>query len=207
MTLGGARAALLGSNLQQAVIEAHSDDNWCTSQSAIYSDARGSTGSRSMLTGSTSAVGQNLIGATYYCYETFLRFDTSVIPDSATVRSALLELSVDTDLSDTDFTLEARAHSFFVPADTSSWVAGADLGGKTLLASKSTAGLAAGQRFVLDSETAMAAAISKVGYTYMILCSSRHRAGTTPLGQEALQISSAGAAAALRPKLRVTWSD
>ena len=187
------------------VIRAETSDARIYSANATYSTARAGSGLTVDAVSDTTSglVGQQLSGGTYYCIEGFEAFDTSVIPDGATVLSALLSLTPSGDFSATDFTVEARLHDWGATVDTSDWVAGADLGTKTLLASISSADYNAGG-MDLASEAAFAANINKTGMTRILLCSSRHRGNNTPVGDEFLSFCMADhATAASRPTLTV----
>jgi hypothetical protein len=146
-------------------------------------------------------------GAYYRCYEAFLSFDTSVIPDDDTITAATLYLYAYADESDTDFVMEARAYDWGATLSADDWVPGADFSGKTLLASKTTAGGISTEAYTeLVSEAALTSAIDKTGNTRFVLCSSRMTNGNSPSGDEWVRIYESSAAAGLRPKLVVEHS-
>lgn len=159
-------------------------DGYITSASATYSAARSGTGTAANTTGTELIVANHLSGGTYTCAEGFIAFDTSSIDDSATVSAATLTVTLKTDLSTTDFTLEARTHSWGT-LTTADWVAGADLGSLTLLASRSSSTMTVvNTAYALTSEAAFIDAINKTGSTEIILNNSRHRNGDVPTGLE-----------------------
>lgn len=180
-------------------------DDTAWSSNAAYSTAR--SGSSLALIGPTTTdfyVGQN---TGYQCYEGFISFDTSSIPDSATITAVELSLYVANDVSSTDFTIRARAYDWGASVDTGDWIAGASLPGNTLLAELSTSGLSVAAYSVFTSEAGFLAAISKTGTTRIALSSSRHEAGNTPTTFEYVRIHSGDQTGAeRRPRLTVTYT-
>lgn len=140
----------------------------------------------------------------YYCWESFIDFDTSAIPDADDVTIAVLSLDGAEDTSATDFTVEARLYDWGGTLGSADAVAGADLGSHTLLASWDTSGYSASYND-FTSEAAFVSNISKTGTTSLILNSSRHRNGDTPTGGEFVGFWDQGAAGTTEdPKLVVT---
>lgn len=90
----------------ESTVYASTADGEIYGQNATYSTAR-STSAGCDAGGTTARVGQNLSGGTvYYVFRAYLDFDTSALPDDATVTSALLGICADSDLSSTDFNLQ-----------------------------------------------------------------------------------------------------
>lgn len=164
----------------------------CTS--ATYSNAREGTGTLSASTSATTGrVGQLLSGSNYICYELFGRFDliSAGIGVGDTITGASLICNIRADSSTTDFTLEARTRDWGTSLTTADYVAGSSLSGLTLLASIGTSGI--GNPFTMtNSGTALVdactTALAGDGWVKMIFCSDRHGAGTTPTGNEFLQL-------------------
>ena len=151
-------------------------------------------------------VGQDL-NVNYYAWESFLEFDTSAIPDDATITGATVSVWISTDNSATDFTIEVRSFDFGTSVTTADFRNRAQLGAATLLASRSTSGLTVGAYNDLTSDANLLTTISMTGTTRVVLCSSRQRAGTTAAGQEYVYISSPLASGTTQdPKLTVTYS-
>ena len=174
-------------------VSASTTEGRVTSTNATYSTARAGSG-QTLWTGSVLSVGQLFSAGSYTCEEYFVAFDTSVLGASANILSATLQLkgSFSSDQSDTDFTVEARSFDWSPTVTTGDWVAGADLGSHTLRAHFDTsAGWTTNYNVFTDD--ALVAGINKTGVTYLILCSSRHRAGNTPVGLERVLFHSAAA--------------
>ena len=167
----------------------------------------------------TTTVGYNLAAliagqygaGSYACYESFIAFDTSSIPDGATITQVELSLYLTDDKSDTDFTVQVRPKTWtgsgLTPAD---WVAGADIDALTLLATLNSSGIGATGAYKTFAENGsnFRAAINKTGNTELILTSSRHAAGNTPTGYEYLVFQDADNAGTDQdPKLVVTYTE
>lgn len=148
-----------------------------------YAVAR--TGSESLalqgLAATNSIVGQILSAGNYFVYEWLVAFDTSVIPDAASITSATLALDVFSDSSTQDYTIEAYLKDWGTAVDTGDWVAGENLSALTLAASLSTASISgtAYQAFT-ESGTNLRDGINNAGLTRLLLASSRTRTGDAP---------------------------
>lgn len=160
---------------------ADDDDGRVESSNAVYATAR--SGSSLGASSTSSQLGQADLGI-YIVYEWFLRFDTSALGASAVVSAVTLNLYGKTDASDTDFTINCRANSWGPAVTTADFVAGANLAAQTLYATFATSGMSTAAYNAFTSETAFAAGISLTSYTYMMFCSSRTEAGTTPPASE-----------------------
>ena len=164
-----------------------------------YATAR--TGNSLFASGHHS-VGQNL--SPYQCFESFLIFDTSGIPDADTVSAVVLSLDGNTDNSTTDFTAGAAASAYdggsVVTAD---WVSGASIPTPEL-ATWNSSGYSAG--YNAFTETAdFKTAINKTGNTSLILYSQEHRDNSAPTAQELVSFIFADAAGTTTdPKLDIT---
>lgn len=161
-----------------------------------YATARESWGANVSLNSAGTDTGAMTLGqqkaSTYYdIYEAFLSFDTSSIPDDATIDSVVLSLWSLTDNSSTDFVIQARTLDFGNTLTVGDHVAGTTFNGLTLLASRSTSGgFTTGGYRDLTSEVAFLSAINKTGKTRMVLCSDRFAAGTAPTQGETVVIDS-----------------
>jgi hypothetical protein len=117
------------------------------------------------------AIGQRFVTPQYRCEQGVVAFDTSTI--LGTVTGADLTLQASTNLSTTDFTIEARLHDWGATAEIADFVSGADLASKTLLATYDTVdGWTAAAIF---TDVAMAASVNQSGFTRLVLASDRHR--------------------------------
>lgn len=135
------------------------------------------------------------------CYEGFLDFDTSGVV--GLISSATLSLGLAGDVSEEDFTVQARTHDWGTTLTTADWVAGASLSTKTLLATLPTLGIGAeGYKNMTESGTALRNAINQAGVTRMLLCSDRQVAGTIGFLREYLRFHPYNHAT-LKPKLVV----
>ena len=121
-----------------------------------------------------------------YIYELLLTFDTGTpIPDTDTIESATLSLYGEDDWSDTHFTIEARAHTWSAGGlTTADWVAGADLSGKTLLATFDTTGFSLTAYNILTSVAAFLDNINKTGNTDIVVCSKNQTDNVEPISEE-----------------------
>lgn len=159
-------------------------DGRVMSSTNSYANAR--SGAPSDLSATSTAtevdVGQQFFSGTYYLYEAFFSFDTSVV--QGTIQSVTLSMYGQTDASNTDFTVEARLRDFGPTVGIDDWVPGADLDGLPLLASLTTVGFTTSAYMDFVSEAAFAANINQAGFTRMVLASSRLRAGSAPGSNE-----------------------
>lgn len=183
-------------------------DGQVTSNSAVYATARSGAGLGADTAGTTILIGQRL-DVTYQCCEGFFAFDTSTIPDAATIDSVTLSLFGQADNSVTDFTLQARASDWGTGLTTADWVAGASLGALTLLGSLSTVGFStAAYNDFTENGSNFRNAISKTGETRILVNGSTHEAGSTPTGYERVTVHSADASGTTNdPKLVVNYSE
>lgn len=152
------------------------------STDVTYATAR--AGSSLAALANAATVGQQ---TGYTVYQVFIKFDTSSIPDGDEITSATLELYLGTDGSATDFVVQARLHDWGASVTTADWVAGADLSGKTLLATLDSNGIGAtGALKAFTSDAAFKSNISKTGITYILLCSKEQVDDSAPTANEFL---------------------
>lgn len=174
-------------------------DGQISSNHTVYSTARAGA-NLALDNDATAATGQLLSGSTEFCYESFLSFDTSSV--AGTITAVTLSLYGTFDGSTQNFVAEARVHDWGATLETADFVAGADLGTKTLVASRDTASGWAAAYNAFTSEVAFISAINQAGATRLVICSSRHRAGNTPLSDEYVVFSASEAASTTQdPKL------
>lgn len=153
------------------------------SSHATYATARAG----SSLTVQDSSAWELIVGQStgYNIWESFLGFDTSSIPDTDEIISVSLELNLQTDVSTVDFIVQARLHDWGTAVTTADWVAGADLSGKTLLATLNTNGIGAtGAYKAFTSDAAFKSNINKTGVTRILLCSKEQTDNSAPTGNE-----------------------
>ncbi|MGR6923080.1 hypothetical protein ACU635_53250 [[Actinomadura] parvosata] len=163
------------------VFSSTADGSIESADGSAYSTARAGTGTLFVDTNPNNIdVGQT--HPVYLVYEGFISFDTSSIPDAATVSAVALALWLTADQSNIDFTLEARTYDWGSSLTAGDWVPGANLGSLTLLASLATSGIGAtGAYKTFASEVAFLAAPNiKTGIVHVMLSSSRTRLNTAP---------------------------
>lgn len=166
-------------------------DGGIDSESGVYATARAGN-QLGAATGLTSVdVGQSTAGA-YEVLEAFFYWDTSAIDDTDTIDSATLSLYGNFDNSTTDFVMEARAHTWSGSGlTTADWVAGADLSGKTLLATFNTSGFSTSAYNDFTSDAAFVSNISKTGNTELLVCSKEQTDNSAPTTAEWVRVSTA----------------
>lgn len=176
------------------------------STSTTYSTARSGTGYSVDTAGSSAQIGQLLDGADYYCYEAFFDFDTSSIPDTDNVSAVALALDGNFDNSTTDFTMQARTKDWGASLTSADWVAGASLGGLTLLATFATSGFSAfGYNTFTENGTNFQSAINKTGTTRIVVASDRLESNTAPTNAERVSVATADSTGTTQdPKLTIT---
>lgn len=179
--------------------------NLLSASSTSYSLARSGENLVASPTGSYT-IGQYLVPDDgenpdlWYVYESFMDFDTSAV--TGTISSVTLSLGLASDESVNDFTIEARLYNWGASLTTADWIAGASLGGNTLLATLSTSGIgsAGSYKAMTESGTNFRTNINTSGVTRIVLCSDRHRLGTTPPDHEFVNLDSYDSVS-LKPKL------
>ena len=189
-----------------ATIYADSVGGRVYSTDAVYLTARAGGGGvvADPLLGSC---GQILFGGDYYCIEGFLKFDTSAIPDNATITSAVLSLYGSADESAQDFTLTAAICDWGDTLEAADYVAGASLSALPTVATFASAGWStAGYNDFTD--VALPGNINRTGETRLILYSSREAAADVPDAdfERVDWFLSAELGTATDPKLSVTYT-
>ena len=170
---------------------------------ATYATARSTAGASSV----DGLVGQVFVGATYYCDELFLEFDTSAIPDGAVITSAVLSLYGKTNEAGTAFNVIAAIRDYGTTLETGDYVAGASLSGLTTVASFASSGFTT-SGYNDFADVALPANVDKTGVTRLILYSDRQAAGTAPSGFERLEFFLSNEAGTFRdPQLVVVYTD
>jgi hypothetical protein len=184
------------------------------SRSAAYSSAR--AGSNPSFVSIDEHDRLNIVNALYnldfVVREGFVEFDTSAIPTSAVIDSAVLTLTSyrDEGAAALDQIVEVRISDFGATFDTTDFVPGANLSALTLIASRavepSTRPLGTAEPF---DDVALAANIVKGGITRIIVHDQKTRIGTEPSPGTAQSdcafCSPAHGTAAFRPKLTITY--
>ena len=154
-------------------------------------------------------VGQYLAGGKFYNYRGLLRFNSSLLPNKATINQVNMKLTCSADSSTTDFTLEIAKYDWSsIYINTSTDRATAWLG---LLAAtkdvdwRSTSGLSINTTYT--SPNMDTAWLNRSGHTYYALRSDRDVAGTEPSGNEQIRFYAGNdATAAYRPTLVIDYT-
>lgn len=172
-----------------------------------YTKARAGTGSPGVSYGTgnaTTYVGQSKSGAIYTCYETLLDFDTSSL-SGKTITSATLSI-YPTTLANAggSWTNEARLYDYGTSLSNADYVAGANIGSYTSLATLTSAASTTGA-YRAFTDVALPANINKTGKTRIGIFSSEQRLNSAPTGQEYVGFD--GDSGTNPPKLVVVTSD
>ena len=193
-------------NCPAVVYTANGDDGYANAGSYTYTTAADMTSP--LLYPSTTALyfGQRLFSSTYYCQQTFLRFDTNY-PGQA-CDAAALSLWLTADYSDTDFTANVRIRSWGPTLDSGDVVPDHSLSALTLVASKSTTPTWSSSAYTdfTSEDPAFKNNVNMSGYTELILDSSRHEGnpGTAPTSLPEYMILFAADYGSQGPKLTLT---
>lgn len=178
-------------------------DGYVRSSDTTYSTARSGSNLATNTAATDFTSGQLLSGATYFLYEPLVQWDTSAIGTDI-VSAAALSLWAVSNVSDTEFTSNVRLYDWGVAITTADWIAGASLGGQTLLATFASAGVSTGA-YNTFTEVALAANINTSGATRIVIGSSEMEAGNAPAAGQHINWSTADTAGTTQdPKLVVT---
>lgn len=178
-------------------------DGFVSSNRNAYATAR--TGG-TLATADNHIVGQEkAVGPIFWCWESFLLFDTSGIPDADNVTAVTASLDGNANSSTTDFNAKIAASSYNGGVVVSTdWVDGSTLSALTVLASWASSGYSADYNDFTETAD-FKTAINKTGSTALIVFSDRHAAGTEPTDAEYVTFNDADAAGTTTdPKLVIT---
>jgi len=176
-----------------------------------YSDAYDAATGTVSSSASTFSIGQQAVGAfpsaTYTVWRGFLFFDTSIIPSTANVTSAVLSLYVSANYSTTDFNVTIQSGMPTYPHDPLqssdfyySWY-GSSTGG-----SRNTAEISGTGYWNITLTSTGLSWISFSTTTKLCLRSGRDISSTTPTGDEYVTFSTSEAGSTQTPKLIVTYT-
>lgn len=184
-------------------------DGSISSGSTSYSTARAGGSLFAFSGGPDIIIGQRAL-SDYLCFEGFVSFDTSAIPDSDVVSAVSLELALNSDRTTTDFILQVRDYDWGASLTASDWVAGASLTGLTLVASLETSSIGAEDEYkAFASETAFLSVTNlKTGTVHLLINSSRHAEGNAPFEDEFLEFHDVEeSGTTFDPKLTITHAS
>lgn len=158
-------------------------DGYISSNNASYATANSGSGLSADTAGTIATAGQNVSG-NYFIWQSFFSFDTSAIPDAATISAASLDLYGQADSSTTDFALRWRIYDWSSGGlTTADWRTAAQLGGLTALGEYNTSG-----GWTTSGYNAMPATsptnITKTGTTYVIVYSAEDQSSSAPTNPE-----------------------
>ena len=152
-------------------------------------------------------IGQRKVSTKYYIYRSYLYFDTSSLPDGATITSANLSLYGSVDTSTTDFDISVQhgmptyPHDPLVVGDyDKTFYDGNGIGGSLSTASY----VITGYNNISLNATGLSW-ISVTGTTKLCIRSSRDISATAPTGDEYVTVYSYEKGAGYRPTLYVTY--
>lgn len=184
-------------------------DNALGCSNSTWATARAGTGAYADSSSATShEIGASYYAPTYYVNEYFAEFDTSSIPDGATITGATLALYGKA--STGSWTLECGAHDFGASVGTEDWLDGTDLGSVTVLGTRSSSGWTnSGYNDFSDSNGGLATVVSKTGVTRVAVWHERSRTGTAPTNGQYADVWSANEdqSGERRPRLTVTYTE
>lgn len=179
---GTSALTVTGTGPVTITVFSNASDREINSINAVYLTSRAGSGLTLAASETIAGVAVAFLTPDYVCQEAMLAFDTSVIPDDATVTAAVLHGAGIGTVSGTAWTLEARLHDWGATIETSDYVPGADLAAKTLLATRAVSAGWTTSYNVFTSAAGMAGAINKTGFTRMVVAMDSLRATTFPAG-------------------------
>lgn len=178
-------------------------DGFVYGNNATYSTARSTAATAD---GTAVKVGQE---TGFKCSEGFVKFDVDAAIGLSygdyVIDSVRLFMKPAALYDATEFTVEAVTKDWGATLTTAAWVAGASISG-TVRFSVDTADLAVGVYHEFTVGTWEAAALDSDGNIYLMLYSTRHKAGTEPSGNEYVTFYSADeTGTGSDPYIIVTW--
>jgi hypothetical protein len=120
---------------------------------------------------------QKIPSSNFFVYQSYIEFDTSIV--AGTITSAVLKINVFSRSNDQSYNIEARLYDFGAAVETADYIAGANLGAYTLLATLADTAATPGD-YRTFSDIAMAANVNTSGKTRIMLCDSLTRLDLSP---------------------------
>jgi len=157
--------------------------------------------------GGDAGLGNDYYDLQYQIQQAFLSFDTSVIPDTATINSVGLSGQGIGSSFGSGWAMHARAHDWGIALDTGDFVAGANLGAKTLLATRAFAGDWSTTAYnAFTSEAAFLGAVNKTGYTRLLVHIDTTASTVAPSGTAYAAANLRGPSSPAPAKLVITYT-
>ncbi|MCC6381814.1 MAG: hypothetical protein IT304_04855, partial [Dehalococcoidia bacterium] len=187
-----------------ATLTVYSDaaDGYLRSNSGTWSVARAGTGGQ-LVDGTRIQIGGS--STAYYVREAFVSFDTSSIPDAATITSVVLSLYGLADSSTFDTELRARSYDWGATLEFADWIPGANLTTYTLLATYPTSAWSiTGYNDFSENGSSFRSAINKIGTTPIVVhCHTLESASAPSIPEHVEAQPSEAAGTTQDPKLVV----
>ncbi|MCS7124530.1 MAG: DNRLRE domain-containing protein [Candidatus Bathyarchaeota archaeon] len=186
---------------RQFAVDRIDNDAYVFGEATTYSTAR-TTATSEIPFGGSLVIGQDFSGGKYKVYRSFLKFDTSRIPDNATILSAKLYLYGEWDQSATDFVIRIQKWTGDTPVTTDDYnqFDGVNYDDGTF----NTANFLTWQWNVITISNFNI--INKTGYTTICLRSSRDINSNTPTGAEFVHVFAKDWLGNRPPFLEITYS-
>lgn len=186
-------------------VYAQTADDEIAAHHSVYATA--AAGANLTLRGASATaqvVGQQIAGD-YYIHESFEDFDTSSIPDSATISAATLSVYPVWNPTVNAWTLYAKGYDWGTTVTTADWQTPGQLSVLDRWAYLASGSLVPGAYRALTSDAAFLTGINKSGVTRMVLCSVRTQSATPPTDYELISYSTADKSGTT-PKLVIEYS-
>lgn len=151
-------------------------------------------------------VGQTKIGSDYYVFRGFPYFDTSLVPDDATISNVTLNLYVFNNANTSDFNVTVQTGAGVYPSDVLSTYDYGEShysGGTT---NRSVSTITVGAYWSIVFNAADYGLVNKTGVTKLCLRSSEDIAASAPTGNEYLDFYSAEQGSTFSSYLTVTYT-
>lgn len=192
--------------------EASGHDGFISSRDDTYSNAR--QGISSVITlfsvgGTEIWVGQDFDGFEYTCYEAFIQFPTDTLGSLETITDAVFSLWLTADNSATNFTVQIKQYDWGVDLTTGDYLSGTGLASASTRLTLATSGIGStGAYKTFTNDASFVGSIDPTDEYHMVVCSSRHAAGSTPTGDEFVKFSTVDQSGTTQdPKLVLTHTS
>ena len=190
----------------EVTFDATTSDGWIENSSGSYVTARNASGGSVSASAMNFYVGQKFDPMGYFIYRGFTFFDTSAIPDDATIASATLSLYGEVDASDQDFFLiiqNGQPASPHDPLQSDDYYHGNYSGNGGSL---NTTGFSSSGCNNITLNSTGRSWINKTGMTKLCLRSSRDINSVAPTINEYVRIYTSEQGSGYKPKLIVVYT-